>query len=104
MVNEEVICVSEAFDNCFNSDFDIAAGWRQSGFDDNDFYNSASNSGLAIPSIKFNESNDTLLSPELDEIAEISFWYKGVGVDVSSQLDVEVFVKSGDQQENHLQH
>lgn len=91
VVNEEVICVSEAFDNCFNSDFDIAAGWRQSGFDDNDFYNSASNSGLAIPSIKFNESNDTLLSPELDEIAEISFWYKGVGVDVSSQLDVEVF-------------
>lgn len=91
VVNEEVNCVSEAFDNCFNSNYEIAAGWRQYGFEEDDFYTSSTNSGLAIPSIKFNESNDTLTSPELDEIAEISFWYKGVGVDVSSQLDVEVY-------------
>ncbi|MBS1939337.1 MAG: lamin tail domain-containing protein, partial [Bacteroidetes bacterium] len=65
--------ISEGFDGGRNA---LPSGWTQTGLGTD--YTSSGNYGLASPSLKFDDSNDQLVSTTYTGPADsISFWYKG---------------------------
>ena len=73
----------------------LPTGWSQAGLGSD--YSSSGNYGAAAPSLKFDTSNDQLITALLSGPAtSLSFWYKGQGTGASSSaLLIEGFDGSG---------
>ncbi|MDP8235226.1 MAG: hypothetical protein P9M08_02475 [Candidatus Erginobacter occultus] len=82
--------ITEGFNN-----FDTGtrpAGWTFVGCNANsDTYTTATNFGVASPSIKLDASGDAIVTEPLLHPDDLSFWVKGMGTDLSSYLLVEEY-------------
>ena len=76
----------------FNNGFTAPANWLFTGIIST--YTSASNSGNAIPSVKFDDSNDIIETAPVTDVSQLSFWLKGVSTDANSALLVEGYNSS----------
>ncbi|NEN25720.1 T9SS type A sorting domain-containing protein [Cryomorpha ignava] len=76
-------CINEGFNNYLSE----PSGWNYNGLGT---YNTASSSGISIPSIKFDDSGDRMTtSISTNPASEVSFWLKGQSITGSSALLVE---------------
>ncbi len=67
------------------------AGWTFNGIADGDIYTTATNYGLASPSLKLDASGDYITTASFADPQELSFWIKGQGTAGSSSLLVDEY-------------
>ena len=80
-------CGQQGFDN-----FGMGTrpeGYIFMGFTDASVYTTTNNYGLSSPSIKFDTSGDKIITAEVKDPYQLSFWIKGQGTDSLSSLMVE---------------
>ncbi len=67
------------------------AGWTFSGIADGDIYTTAGDYGAASPSLKLDAGGDYITTAPLTAPAQLQFWVKGQGTDITSSLLVEEY-------------
>jgi hypothetical protein len=74
----------------FNGGISVPSGWTFTGITGT--YTSIGNYGISSPSVRFDDSNDQIITPTLSGPAtSMSFWIKGQATNASSALLVEGF-------------
>ena len=80
--NAQLTRLSQGFDNYIGSAATVPAGWYISWNSTSapSYYFTAGNYGAAIPSYKFGNNGDEIISPHFLSGDTLRFWYKGQGV------------------------
>ena len=91
---QPTLVLSEGFDN-FNTGV-RPSGWSFTGIGSSDVYTTATNFGLASPSLRFNATNDKVTSASFpsDSTSLLTFWLRGIDTAATSSLKVEEFYSS----------
>ena len=80
--NAQLVRLSQGFDNYIGSAATVPAGWYISwnSTSSPSYYFTSGNYGAAIPSYKFGNNGDEIISPYFLSGDTLRFWYKGQGV------------------------
>lgn len=77
----------EGFDDFLAADWTVPTGWTFTGITDN--YTTSGNFGRQSPSLKFDQNNARVKTPEIAAPEDIYFWLKGQSTDITSSFLVE---------------
>ena len=88
MAASPIVLLQEGFDTAPV----FATNWTANGIDLT--YTTPGNFGITAPSIKFDATGNSLVTPLFSNADKVSFWAKGQGVDAESSLKIE-YLASG---------